>query len=170
MRELAAREDFYNSLSGEHVSEDDYAHALRVWNAFGIETLGEYSDLYLKTDVLLLADVFENFRDSCLEAYRLDPAHYYTTPGFSWDAMLKHTGITLELITDIDILLFIERGIRGGITQYSNRYAKANNPYMGVDYVKEEEDKYLLYYDVNNLYGWAMCVITHRKFPLGRER
>lgn len=125
-----------------------------MWDNFNILTLGEYSDLYLKTDVLLLADVFENFRASCRRVYNLDPAHYYTLPGFSWDAMLQHTGIELELLTDIDQLLFVERGIRGGVSQCSNRYSQANNPYH--DYDAQKDCKYIMYYDVNNLYGWAM--------------
>ena len=100
------RESFYSSLTGEAVSEADYAHAETVWQRFGIRTLSEYSDLYLKTDVLLLADIFENFRESCIKSYELDAAHYYTLPGFTWDAMLKHTKITFELLTDIDMVMF----------------------------------------------------------------
>lgn len=97
---------------------------------FNLSTLGEYSDFYLKTDVLLLAGVFEAFRDSCLQIYGLDPAHYYTAPGLTWDAMLKYTQIELELITDIDTMLLIERNIWGGVNQCSNGYAKANHKYM----------------------------------------
>ncbi|XP_066601745.1 uncharacterized protein [Prorops nasuta] len=153
---LPPRELFYNRLSDSHITEEAYNHAKDVWTKFKIRTLGEFSDLYLKTDVLLLADIFENFRDSCMVNYNLDPAHYYTLPGFTWDAMLKHTGIKLELFTDVDMLLFIERGIRGGLSQWSHRYERANNRYMQ-DFDPAEPSKYLMYYDVNNLYGWAMC-------------
>ncbi|KYN28339.1 hypothetical protein ALC57_02244 [Trachymyrmex cornetzi] len=96
---LPPRKSFYSSLTGDTVSESDYAHAVNVYQRFSIRTLGEYSDLYLKTDVLLLADIFENFRESCATSYGLDPAHYYTLPGFTWDAMLNHTRVRFELLT-----------------------------------------------------------------------
>ncbi|EZA48473.1 hypothetical protein X777_13782 [Ooceraea biroi] len=149
-------ESFYSSLTSNTVFENDYAHAINVWQRFAILTLGEYSDLYLKTDVLLLVDVFENFCDSCINSYGLDPAYYYTLLGFTWDAMLKHMHIKFELLTDIDIVMFIERGIRGGLSQCSHRYAQANNKYMQ-SYDPSEPSSYLMYFDVNNLYGWAMC-------------
>ncbi|RLU20281.1 hypothetical protein DMN91_006888, partial [Ooceraea biroi] len=126
---LPPRESFHSSLTGDTVSGDDYAHATTVWNRFVIENLGQYSDLYLKTDVLLLADVFENFRDTCIRSYGLDPAHYYTLPGYTWDAMLLHTGIEFELLTDVDMVLFVERGVRGGLSQCSHRHARVNNRY-----------------------------------------
>ena len=114
-----------------------------------------YHDLYLKSDVLLLADVFQNFRNACLTYYGLDPPHYVTSPGLSWDAMLKMTGINLELITDIDQQLFIEKGMRGGISYIAHRHAKANNKYMKF-YNPEDDTTYIIYLDANNLYGWAM--------------
>ena len=110
----------------------------------------------MKTDVLLLADVFESFRKQCLEAYGLDPAHYYTTPGLTWDAMLKYTGVRLELLTDVDMLLMIEQGKRGGVSQCSNRYALANNKYM-TEFNESGEIKFIVLLDANNLYGWGMA-------------
>ena len=109
----------------------------------------------MKSDILLLADVFENFRETCLEYYKLDPCHYFTSPGLSWDAMLKMTDIKLELITDIDMFQFIEKGMRGGISYIANRYGKANNKYMK-EYDEKASSKYIMYLDANNLYGWAM--------------
>ena len=152
---LPPPEAFYNSLSGEHISEGDYQHACQVWEAFEIKTLGEYHDLYLLTDVLLLADVFQNFRQVCLQYYGLDPANFYTSPGLAWQACLKMTGQKLELLTDLDMHLFIEAGLRGGISMISNRYSSANNPYLP-DYNPNHPSKYIAYLDANNLYGWAM--------------
>ena len=120
-----------------------------------IENMGEYRDLYLKSDILLLADVFENFRKTCFQYYKLDPCHYFTSPGLSWDAMLKMTNIKLELMTDIDMFQFIEKGMCGGISYIANRYGKANNKYM-TEYDEKEPSKYIMYLDANNLYGWAI--------------
>ena len=138
------------------ISEDDYQHAQRVWKKFGIHNLGDYHDLYLRTDVVLLANVFEAFRDTSLRHYKLDPTHFYTSPGLAWKACLKCTGIRLGLLTDPDMLLMFERGIRGGITQAVRKYASANNKYMGDKFDPKSESSYLQYLDANNLYGWAM--------------
>ena len=154
---LPLKEEFYSILNDEHISDEEYKHAQNVWNIFNLKTMGEYHDLYLQSDILLLADVFtfENFRKTCLQYYKLDPCHYFTSPGLSWDAMLKMTDIKLELMTDIDMFQFIEKGLRGGISYIANRYCKANNKYM-----KENDEKapskYIMYLDANNLYGWAM--------------
>ncbi|XP_024872775.1 uncharacterized protein LOC112455212 [Temnothorax curvispinosus] len=164
--ELPPREAFYSSLTDETASESDYEHATRVWQRFRVRDLGEYSDLYLKTDVLLLADIFENFRDACSASYGLDPAHYYTLPGYTWDTMLRYTGVRFELLTDIDMVLFVERGIRGGLSQCSLRYAQANNRHVPT-HNSSQPTTYLMYYDVNNLYGWAISVAL-REFPVAR--
>ena len=138
------------------ISEEDYQHSQRVWEECGIRDLRDYHDLYLRTDVVLLANVFEAFRDTCLRHYSLDPAHFYTSPGLVWRACLKQTGIKLELLTDPDMLLMFERGIRGGITQAVRKYAAANNPYMGDRFDSNEDTTYLQYLDASNLYSWAM--------------
>ena len=131
------------------------AFALNVWNTFKCKTIRDYHDLYLKSDVLLLSDVFENFRKTCLKHYNLDPAHYYTSPGLAWDACLKETGQELQLLHDYDMLMMFEKGIRGGISHISKRYAEANNKYMK-DYDPDEPSTYIQYLDANNLYGWAI--------------
>ena len=153
--ELPTKEEFYSILNNEHITDEDYSHAQNVWNTFQLQTMGEYHNLYLKSDILLLADVFENFRKTCLQYYKLDPCHYFTSPGLSWDAMLKMTNIQLELMTDIDMFQFIEKGMRGGISYIANRYGKANNKYMK-EYDEKAPSKYIMYLDANNLYGWAM--------------
>ena len=152
---LPPKESFYSIMNDCSISDDEYQHAKNVWKTFNLKSMGEYHDLYLKSDVLLLSDVFENFRKTCLEYYKLDRCHYFTSPGLSWDAMLKMTNIELELMTGIDMFQFIEKGMRGGISYIANRYSKANNKYMK-EHDEKEPSKYIMYLDANNLYGWAM--------------
>jgi hypothetical protein len=154
---LPTKEQFFSKLYNTKISDEDYAHAKNIWETFDYYDMGEYNDLYLKTDVLLLADVFENFRNTCLENYGLDPCHYFTAPSLSWDAMLKKTKIEIETFNDqqYDMMLLAERGIRGGISMISHRYAKANNKYCS-EYDESKPDEYIMYLDANNLYGKAM--------------
>ena len=152
---LPSKEAFYSQLFEEHISDDNYNHAKQIWNTFKCKTLGDYHDLYLKTDVILLTDVFENFRTVCMKAYKLDPAHYYTSPGLSWDSMLKFTKIKLQLITNIDMYLMVESGLRGGISVISQKHAEANNSEVeGYDDTKP--NSFITYLDANNLYGMYM--------------
>ena len=153
---LPPREAFYSKLSEKGISKKDYKHAWNVWNSFNMKTFKDYHKLYNITDVLLLADVFENFRNLCLKIYGLDPAYYFTAPQLAWDACLKMTNINLELLSDPNMLLMFEKGIRGGISIISNRYGEANNKYMGNRFNKKKLKKYLMYLDANNLYGDAM--------------
>ena len=122
---LPKKTSFFSRLKQEKVSDEDFEHAQKVWKEFELKNMGDFHDLYLKTDVLLLADVMENFRKLCEENYELDPAHFFTVPGMAWDAMLKITGIKLELLEDVDMLLMIEKGIRGGI---SNAFKDTQKP------------------------------------------
>ena len=163
---LFARKYFYSStkdkkiredgkISDGHVSIEDYMVCEKIWDKFNMKNMGDYHDHYLKKDVLLLADVFEKFIYTCLKYYGLDPCHYFSAPGLSWDAMLKMTGVKLEKISDIDQYLFIEKGTSGGVSYIAKRYAKANNKYM-IDYDSNKQSIFFTYLDKNNLYGWAM--------------
>ena len=131
---LPSIEKFYSNLNMSGVSDGDYEQACSIWREFGIRNMGEYHDLYLRTDVVLLTNVFKSFRRVCLENYELDPSHFYTAPGLAWKACLKKTKAKLELLLDPDMLLMFARGIRGGITQSVHRWAATNNPYMGSEY------------------------------------
>ena len=164
--ELPEKKHFYSRLSEEDISDVDYERAKLIWKHFNIKNLGEYHDLYLETDVLLLTDVYENFRKQCLTDYELDPAHYYTLPNFAWDAMLLKTGIELELLHDEEVYKMIEQGLRGGMCQVSMRKATANNKYMGDAYDETKPSSYINYLDANNLYGLAMC----KKLPYKKIR
>ena len=159
---LPSKDDFYSKLYDQEISDEDYQHAIKVWNTFKCQTLQDYHDLYLKSDVLLLADVFENFRKTCLKHYKLDPCHYYTAPGLPWDACLKETKQKLELLKDYDMLMMFEQGIRGGFSHISKRYSEANNKYMK-DFDESKPSTFIQYLDANNLYGWAMT----QKLPTG---
>ena len=153
---LPHKKAFHSVLNDSGISEEDYLHAQNVWKTFKMKTMRDYHDIYLESDVLLLSDVIENFRDVCLDNYRLDPAFYYTAPGLAWDACLKITKVELELLKDYEMLMMVEKGIRGGVSMISTRYGKANNPYMK-DYDPDQPNKFISYLDANNLYGWAMC-------------
>ena len=140
--ELPAKEHFYSILNDQHITNDEYDHAKKFGRFSKIKTMGEYHDLYLGSDVLLLADVFESFRKTCLQYYSLDPCHYFTSPGLSWDDMLKMTNIKLKLIIDVDMYQFIEKGMRGGVSYIANQYGKANNKYMK-EYNEKAPSKYI---------------------------
>ena len=150
---LPSKEDFYSNLNMEDISDIDYRHASNVFKVFKLENLGSFHDLYVQSDTLLLADVFNNFRDMCIKEYELDPAPFLSLPGLAWQACLKKTNIEVELLTDYDMLLMVEEGIRGGICHSIHRYAKANNKYMK-NSNNNEESSYIQYLDANNLYGW----------------
>ena len=163
---LCAKKYFYSSIKDKkiredgkildgHVSIEGYMVCERIWDRFNLKNMGDYHDRYFKKDVLLLTDVFEKFISTCLKYYKLDPFHYFSAPGLSWDAMLKMTGVKLEKISDIDQYLFIEKGTSGGISCIAKRYAKANNKYMN-DYDSNKQSTFITYLDKNNLYGWAM--------------
>ena len=133
---LSDKEAFHSSLNMENITDIDYRHGNNLFKKFRLKNLGEYHDLYVQSDTLLLADVFENFRSMCIKVYELDPAHFLPAAGLIWQACLKKTGLELELTTNVEMLLMIEKGIRGGICHAIHRYAKANN-------------KYMIYYDEN---------------------
>ena len=152
---LPSQDAFFTKLSDSSCLDADYVHAVDVWEAFGCETLGDYHDVYLQLDVLLLADFFEKFRRTCLDFYKLDPLHYYTTPGLAWDAALRMSRVDLELITNENIYNMVENSIHGGISMISTRHAKANNPALP-KYDPDLPRQDLIYLDANNLYDHAV--------------
>ena len=158
---LPNKESFYSSLNMENIDDIDYRHGNNVFKKFKLKNLGEYHNLYVQSDTLLLADVFENFRNMCIKVYELDPAHFLSLPGLAWQECLKKTNVKLELLTAYDMLLMVEEGIRYEICHSTHRYAKTNNKYMK-NYDKNKESSYIQYLDANNLYGWAMS----QKLPL----
>ena len=139
---IPSKESFYSNLTMENISETAYRHANNVFKTFKLNNLGDYRDLYVQSDTLLLADVFENFRKACIKTYELDPVHFISLPGLAWKACLEKIGVELELLTDYDMLLMIEEGIRGGICHAVHRYARANNKYMK-NYDGNKESSYI---------------------------
>ena len=152
---LPDKEFFYSSLNMEKITDVDYRHAKRVFKNLSNRNLGDYHDLYVQSDTLLLADVFENFRNKCIKIYELDPAHFLSATRLAWKACLKRTEIMLELLTDVDMLLMVKNGIKGEICHATHRYAKANNKYLE-NYDENKESSYLQYLDASNLYGWEI--------------
>ena len=153
---------FYSNLNWEDITNNDYENTQKVWDIFEIKNLCEYHDLYVQTDTLLLTDAYENFRNMCLKIYELDAVYFVSAPGLAWQACLKNTGIELELLTDYDMILMIEKGIKGGKCQATHRHAKANNKYMKNIFIKiylwkiydkNIESSYIEYLDAKNLYG-----------------
>lgn len=153
--QLPSKDKFYSNLNECGISDEDYTHAQNVWGAFNIKNLGEYHDLYLEGDVRLLTDIMENFRETAMTYYGLDPCHYLSLPNFAWDAMLKMTGVKLDQITDINMYQMIEKGLRGGISMITHRHAQANNKYMK-NFNEAQLSSFITYLDANNLYGLAM--------------
>ena len=152
---LPNKESFYSNLNMKNIDDIDYTHGNNVFKRIKLKNLGEYHDLYVQSDTLLLADVFENFRNTCLKVYELYPAHFLSLLGLAWQACLKKTNIKLELLTDYDMLLMVQEGIRGGMCHTIYRHSRATNKYIK-NYDKTEESSYIQYLDANNLYGWAI--------------
>ena len=152
---LPPKEAFYSDLTKCHITDNDYEFAQKLWNTFGLKNMGELHDLYMETDVALLADIFENFREFSLKHYKLDPAHFTTAPGLSWTAALKYTGVKLEIPMDPDMHMFFDRGLTGGISIVADHYARANNPDVE-GYDPQQQKTYINLVDCNNQYGHAM--------------
>jgi hypothetical protein len=163
--ELPPIHEFSTYLHGK-ISQKDYEHAQKVWKEFNCKTLGEYHDIYLKTDVLSLADVWTQLRKMSIEYDGLDPSHYVSLLAYSWDAMLKMTGVKIELFTDMAMHDFIEKAKRGGIAIACKRYFKANNPKMGKVFNLSKPTTWISYVNATNLYGWAMS----QYLPIGNYK
>ena len=160
---LPSKEEFFNDLSKKEISDEDFQFVHQLWKTFNLKNLGELHDLYMETDTLLLADVFQNYRQVIMKNYGLDPAHFYTAPALSWSAGLKYTNAKLEIPEDIDMHIFLDRGLRGGISMVANHIARANNKLMNEFYDPETQQSFIKFVDANNLYGWAMSQFL----PLG---
>ena len=149
------KKSFYSESNLKDITDEDYTYAQKVFEEFRLKNLGDYHNLYVQKNTLLLADVFENFKNKCIEIYKLDPAHLFSALGLAWQACLKKTAVELELLNDIDMLLMVGKGIRGRICHAIQRYAKANKLYIK-NYDKNIESSYLMFLNANNLYGWRM--------------
>ena len=158
---LPSKEYFYSGLNLEKITDDNYKHAQKVWRTFNMCNTKEYHNIYVQSDTVLLAKIFENFHKTCLRIYELDPAYFLSAPGLAWQACLKTTQVNLELLADYDMFLMIESGKRGGISQVTHHYAKANNKHME-NVNTNVKSTFLEYLDANNLYGYAMC----KKLPV----
>ena len=154
--QLPSKKEFFNDLSKKDISDEDFEFVHQLWETFNLKNLGELHDLYMETDTLLLADVFQSYRKVILKNYGLDPIHFYTAPSLSWSAGLKVTNIKLEIPSDIDMHMFFDRGLRGGISMVAHPYARANNSYMKEHYDPKTKQSFIKFVDANNLYGWAM--------------
>ena len=159
---LPPKENFYSSIDDEkrgkgdgHISNEQYSYLQNDCNTFNLKTFREFHNHYFKEDVLLLADVFENFISTILKYFHLDPCHYFSAPELSWDAMLKMTKVELEKVSDADMHLFVEKSMRVGINYINKRFSKANNKYCP-DYDRSKPEKYIAYLDMNDLYRGAM--------------
>jgi hypothetical protein len=154
--QLPEKDAFFNDLREEAISEKDYEHAQNVWQTFNIKNMGEYTDLYVLSDVLLLADVFEAFRESVHHNFQLDVCHYFSAPGVSFDSMLLHSNVELELLVEIDSYQMFENALRGGVAMIAKRYSRANNRYIQDEFDETKPEKYLFYIDANGLYSRTM--------------
>jgi len=163
--ELPPIDAFYDTLNDEPLDPKDYTRAQQTWHHFGIRSMQQYHDHYLLSDTLLLADVFENFRNDTLNEHCLDPLHFMTLPSLAWTCALKLTDVELDLITEPDMYLMVENSMRGGISTISRRHAKANNPQLK-GYDPSKSTSYITYLDCNNLYGTAMS----EPLPVGKFR
>ncbi|GFR23278.1 c2H2-type domain-containing protein [Trichonephila clavata] len=159
---LPPKAAFFNILTNSHVKDEDYEFALLVFQTFKCKNFADYLKLYQQLDVVLLAEVFTSFRQKCLLHYKLDPCHFITAADLTWNAGLKFTKVELELFTDINMYIWIENNIRGGICFVGKRYASANNPFIP-KYNKYKEESYIIAVDANNLYGYAMS----QPLPIG---
>ena len=153
---LPDKKTFYGELYLEDITNKDYAHAQKVFEEFNLQNIGDYHDLYVQCDTLLLADVFGNFRNKCIEINELDGTHFLPAPGLAWQVCVKKTEVELELLINNDMLLMVEKGTRGGICQAIHRYMKKQYINIWKNYDKNITSSYFAYLDANNLYGWAM--------------